>query len=271
MSSSISILGCGWLGFPLAQRFLELGYSVKGSTTTTQKLTILREAGIQAFVITANPELDGENLKDFFQSDVLFLNIPFKRELSDPFYYKQQMTSVIAHMIRFSLPRVIFASSTSVYPDDIKEATEESDFIPADPRAKILHEIEQMLLSHSRFKTTVLRFGGLYGGSRQIGRFLTGQKGLTNGHQPVNLIHLDDCINIVVEIVLQNQWGEIFNACSDGHPLRKDLYIRAAEELGLPPPSFAAEKQGGYKIVSNKKLKAHLNYQFQHPYPLGLP
>ena len=38
---TITILGCGWLGLPLAQTLVKEGYSVKGSTTTEDKLEVL--------------------------------------------------------------------------------------------------------------------------------------------------------------------------------------------------------------------------------------
>ena len=34
----ISILGCGWLGLPLAKSLLAKGYKIKGSTTSESKL-----------------------------------------------------------------------------------------------------------------------------------------------------------------------------------------------------------------------------------------
>jgi len=35
--TQISILGCGWLGLPLAKAILENEFSVKGSTTSREK------------------------------------------------------------------------------------------------------------------------------------------------------------------------------------------------------------------------------------------
>ncbi|WP_321539617.1 NAD(P)-binding domain-containing protein [Flavobacterium piscinae] len=45
----ISILGCGWLGMPLAKHLLQKGYSIKGSTTTETKLELLQNEGITPF------------------------------------------------------------------------------------------------------------------------------------------------------------------------------------------------------------------------------
>ena len=34
----IGIIGCGWLGLPLAKLFLKNGFLVKGSTTSKEKI-----------------------------------------------------------------------------------------------------------------------------------------------------------------------------------------------------------------------------------------
>ena len=47
----ISILGCGWLGLPLAKKLIENGYEVKGSTTSESKLELLKNAGISPYQI----------------------------------------------------------------------------------------------------------------------------------------------------------------------------------------------------------------------------
>ena len=46
-----SLLGCGYLGFPLALNLLQMGYNVKGSTTTPGKIQQLKKAGIIPYLI----------------------------------------------------------------------------------------------------------------------------------------------------------------------------------------------------------------------------
>ena len=58
----ISILGCGWLGMPLAKSLLEKGFSVKGSTTSLEKISAIQSNGIQPFQI----ELSETEIKAFF-------------------------------------------------------------------------------------------------------------------------------------------------------------------------------------------------------------
>ena len=269
-ATTISILGCGWLGFPLGQYLKSLQYTVKGSTTHPEKISSLEKVGISPYLIHCQPQVVGDHLKDFLEANILFLNIPYQRDLKDPYYYKEQIKSVVASVDSSPIDFVIFASSTSVYPEQDGLALEEQTIIPDDPRAEVLLEIEEMLLRSRHFAATVLRFAGLYGGTRKIGQFLSGKTSLTDGSSPVNLVHLDDCIQIIAQIIQQNVRGDIFNVCSDAHPSRKELYSKAAQRLNLPPPQFDDSSHGRHKIVSNRKLKERLQYQFIHPDPSAL-
>ena len=266
-NTPVSIMGCGWLGLPLAKRLLQLGYVVKGSTTALDKILQLQELKISPFLITASPQLSGEDIPAFFQSKILILNIPFKRSFRDPYYYKQQIESVIAHIELSQVEFVIFTSSTSIYPGSVKNALEDEPIAPDNPRSRVLQDIEQALLSNQNFQATVIRYSGMYGGNRKIGKLLAGRSGLADGNAPVNLIHLDDCIEIIVRVIQKNIRDEIFNACSDGHPTREEIYTKSAAHYAFQAPQFNDE-QTKFKIVSNVKLKEKLGYVFRHPDPM---
>lgn len=266
---TISILGCGWLGLPLAEHLIQLGFPVKGSTTTKNKVSLLEESRITPFIIEAIPQLSGDRIDSFFQSKILVLTIPFRRTLEDPAYYKQQIDSVIAYVEKSPVEFVIFSSSTSIYPASMKIASEDIEIAPDNARSKILMSVEQALKSNQNFEVTILRFSGLYGGKRRIGKFLAGREGLPDGKSPVNLVHLDDCIEIVTQIIQKDIRNEIINVCSDGHPTRQELYIKAANHYGLEPPQFSSQPTKRLKIVSNVKLKSKLKYTFAHPDPLN--
>ena len=245
---------------------------VKGSTTTEQKMATLRQESVEPFLIECQPGgLKGERIPSFFKSDILFLNIPFRRNFPDPGIYKEQIEAVVKQLESSAIKFLIFASSTSVYPDSLRDAREDVPFEPETDRSRVLFEIEQSLLKNTHFDTTIIRFAGLCGGERRVGNFLTGQKNLSHGDWPVNLIHLEDCIAIVTEILEQDIRGEIFNACSDQHPARRELYTQAALKRNRNPPGFEPDDKSQGKIVSNEKLKTRLGYHFKYPSPLNFP
>jgi len=265
---SISILGCGWLGLPLAQHLIKHGFMVKGSTTTESKLSLLKESKIEPYLLTASDQCQGEGISSFFQSRILFLNIPFRRNLDDPNLYKKQIDAIVLHVAASPIEHVIFASSTSIYPATIKEALEDGPIKPDNPRSEALYGVEQSLSGHQDFQSTIIRFSGLYGGKRKIGRVLAGRTGLIDANSPVNLIHLKDCVEIVTQLIEKDVRGEIINACSDGHPTRKEIYTKASIHYGFEPPQFSDLPATRTKIVSNAKLKKSLGYVFQHPDPM---
>lgn len=265
---SISILGCGWLGLPLGKRLVREGYRVKGSTTSDDKMLVIEESGIESFKLKVSNQLIGENITPFFQSNVLFLNIPPKRSNSNiEQEYPIQVQKVLERAKLEGVNCIIFASSTGVYGDDNKVVTEEDDLKPTRGSGVALVEAEQ-IVQKSGLQWVIFRFAGLVGGDRKAGRFLAGKTNLLGGQAPVNLVHQKDCVEVVVEILKQQIWNEIFNVCADKHPLKQIYYVELALKEGVTPPSFNADTSPKYKIVSNEKLKQRLNYSFIYPDPM---
>ncbi len=262
-------MGCGWLGLPVASRLAESGFVVKGSTTTENKKDLLRHSGIRPYIFSFAPDLRGE-IADFFTADILFLNTPFRRDLQDPFLYKQHIQNIIQCLVISPVKFVVFASSTSIYADHHGVMTEDQPLHPKDRRAQALWEAESLLRDNKHFDTTVLRFAGLYGKDRPIGGSLSGQKNIVYENVPVNLVHIEDGIEIVVRIIRKGLRRETFNVCGDEHPLRRDLYEVAAQRRGLPKPIFGKSAPKAPRIISNQKLKQALDYRFKFPDPLSM-
>jgi len=267
----ISILGCGWLGLPLAEHFRDAGYSVKGSTTSDDKIELLKGKQIAPFLITLNPELDCDNCDAFWDSDLMVLNIPPGRGRDHiEEYHLKQITTVVEQLKNSPIDQLIFISSTSVYPEKpgiVDEVdTESGNAVRASGNA--LLKAEKHLLSKDSFDTTVIRFGGLYGYDRHPAKYLAGRENVSKGNAPVNLIHRDDCIGIIDKVISKDIWGEIFNGVSDGHPPKNMYYPAAAQSMGLEPPTFEEDNSKNYKVVSNRKVKEVLGYEFEHPNPM---
>jgi nucleoside-diphosphate-sugar epimerase len=267
VKKKISVLGCGWLGLPLAEELVGQEFLVSGSTTTTEKLELLASKGISPFLLDLrSPEVSPEN-GSFFQAEILVVAIPPGRGQEKP--YQDQIARLQKLLLNSPVKQVLFVSSTGVYANSQPEITEESALDFGGSVGLIAAE-NRMLSAENTWQTTILRFAGLFGTGREPGRFLAGKTNLPNPEAPVNLIHLKDCIQIISEIIKQEKWGEIFNACADEHPSRKVFYQAAARNLGLPEPEFvnASEEYQTGKWISNQKLKAALNYTFLYPDPL---
>lgn len=268
---TISILGCGWLGLPLAQHLLNKNYNVKGSTTTKEKIPLLKGAGIEEYLMEIPGDIRSENNRSFWECDILFINIPPGRRNPDVVKdFPNSIQELIEKVKEHEINRVIFISSTSVY-DEFGGITKEEDADiknTARDSGKALVKAERLLMNEQAFDTTIIRFGGLYGYDRHPVKYLAGKKNLDRACKPVNLIHQDDCIEIIWQIIEMDIRNEIFNAVSDGHPPRETFYTSAAEHFGLPLPEFKKDHNEGYRIVSNQKLKERLNYEFIYPNPM---
>ena len=269
MNKTVSILGCGWLGLPLAEFLITKGYKVQGSTTSRDKLKLLTSKGINSFLIELNPLIKADNVREFFNSEILIINIPPGGSDNKVSYHNKQVDSVLEEAGKSAISKIIFISSTSVYGNNNREVTETDELHPEKESGKALKVVEGKLFDLESFDKTIIRFSGLIDRDRNPVKFFAGRKNIPGGSIPVNLIHRKDCINIIYEIITQNVWNEIFNACSDLHPSKREFYSAAARKFNLPEPDFI-DTDGGYKIVNSDKLKKRLNYKFIYPDPLSM-
>jgi nucleoside-diphosphate-sugar epimerase len=262
---NICILGCGWLGLPLAKSLINNGFSVKGSTTTETKLAVLESANILAYSIRLTESEVIGNIEAFLSdSEVLILDIPPKLRGDGAEHFVTKIETLIPFIEKSPVKQVVFISSTSVYADNNTRITEDSKAEPDTESGRQLLATEKILQANTNFKTTVIRFGGLIGENRHPIHFLAGRKSLENPESPINLIHQDDCIGIIEAVIAQKTKGEVFNAVAPYHPTRKDYYLQKAKELGLPVPVFDESKPSVGKTIISDKISTVLGYPFQH-------
>ena len=239
----ISILGCGWLGLPLARQLVQQGHQIKGSTTSQEKIEVMKSIGIIPYLIKLTEE--EPQWINFLKTDVLVITIPIKE--IKPFKY---LIKTLASTVK-----IIYTSSTAIYLPS-KEPINEKNALDAQHP---LLAIEQVI-RNSGNPSTIIRLAGLFDQRRHPGRWFA-NKVLTHPNGPVNLIHLDDCLGIIEKIITHQVWNEIFNACANEHPSRKDFYSRASRALGSPPPQINEQKTS-IKIIDNRWIKKKLDFSF---------
>ncbi|WP_420151331.1 SDR family NAD(P)-dependent oxidoreductase [Spirosoma sp.] len=263
----ISILGCGWLGLPLAEHLLTQGYQVKGSATSDEKVGLLKAKGIDAYMLLLNPEPDG-NLASLLQADTLIINIPPRARKQGNEFHPKQISSLVESIQKSQLKHVIYVSTTSVYPDLNRIVVEEDVVTPAQSAAPALLEAENLILSLAPNRVvTVLRLGGLLGYERIPGKYVAGRT-VDTGDEPVNYIHRDDALRVLTATVQQTPAGT-FNVVAPNHPAREAIYRKNSADFGFQLPTLVAPiAPVPYKIVSADKLSQTLNYSFQYPDPL---
>lgn len=267
MNKNISIIGCGWLGLPLAKELVKTGCIVKGSTTSADKIERLKTAGILPFVVSISEDgIAGDIDGCLKASEILVINIPPGLRKNPKANFVKQMDLLCRKIERSTIKKVLYISSTSVYDEALEIPVITVDTAPNGQSyaAKQLIGAEQIFKTSPAFETTILRFGGLIGGDRNPAKFLSGKKEVKDPEGPVNLIHQEDCIAIIKTIIKHEHWNTDFNAAAPQHPTRETYYTSLCEKQQLPIPQFERATPSKGKIISSEKVQRILDYDFQH-------
>jgi nucleoside-diphosphate-sugar epimerase len=246
----ITVIGCGWLGLPLAKSLLDIGHEVLGSTTQASRMTLLLDSGIQCFVYDG---LVHSQLPEIVKAcDVAILNFPPSRSAD----YTEQMKDVIDQFSQQT--KLIFTSSTGVYQDLNGLCNELSPVIPTHP----VFLAEEAVRNSGR-KHMILRLAGLISEDRHPVKYLSGKKN-ADGQKVVNLVHREDVIAAIISILNQQVWEETFNVCFPKHPTRAEYYLEQAVNRQLSLPSFTFSEGTGKEIDASKLIQ-HLKFSYNNP------
>lgn len=195
---SVGIIGCGWLGKPLA-KILAKNFNVE---------CFSREK-------TAEDSL-------FWQSDTIIIAINTKDN------YLQTLQKIAR--LASERSNIILMSSISVY----REFDTEIDESVTITKTGLQKEAEELILS-LRENVVILRLGGLMGDERISGKW---KKVSTFSDGEVNYIHRDDVINITKKIIEDEVVNGVFNLVAPQHPLRSKVHKRNSEKFGFELGSF---------------------------------
>jgi len=256
---TVCVIGCGWLGFPLAKRLISENFEVLGTTTSPDKLELLENSGIRPLLYAIG---SGAPLPHV---DVYFVNVPPSR-VSD---YLAALERLFDHLPKTS--RLIFCSTTSVYRDApdywCKESDVQPGVLPNNPDLDVARHgtprrivilAEGIVARHPNH--LILRLAGLYGGDRHPVKYLSGRTNLSTPNAVVNLIHLDDLIETGLQVIANTPDFQVMNVCSGDHPTRKDYYTKVALDRNLTPPEFNLDDTTTGKRVDNSILVDYLGY-----------
>ncbi|WP_116790049.1 NAD(P)H-binding protein [Flavobacterium psychrotrophum] len=250
----ISVLGCGWLGLPLAEKLTD-NYAVKGSVTSPEKVAVLQSKGIVPYIIDLNIP-DAAVIADFLSgSDVLIITIPPKVKAEGGLPYPDKVAQLLPFIKGAGIKKVLFTSSISVYADDetIPQIDETTTPNPDTESGKQVLAAEVVLQSCNDFETSVLRLGGLIGAERHPIYHLAGKSGLANPDAPTNLASLDTVLTAMLYVLRHNLWGITALVVNPEHPARALFYTAEAKRLNLPLPQFNHDLPSKGKLILGSK------------------
>jgi nucleoside-diphosphate-sugar epimerase len=227
----ISVIGCGWLGLPLAKELTD-NYEVYGSTTTDTKLERLKELGIRPVLL----EVDNSDIrcddKEIWTAHVFIIAIPPGIRAHGEDYHVRQMSTLLTN-ISEEVP-IIYISSTSVYPSAAGNYNEFYNVDLDNTGNATLYRAERLV--SERENSTILRCGGLMGMNRIAGRYFAGKEA-PGAKQPVNYIHHHDAVHIIIKVIKGKITGTYNLVCPE-HPSRREVYKANAEQFGFKMPTF---------------------------------
>lgn len=253
---TIGILGCGWLGEALAKTLVNENHTVKGTTTSQNKISALRAKNIIPYVIDlSNDEIP--ELESFLQDlDLLIIAIPPFRDEPIPTYAEN--FKKLSGFLNPDLP-VFMMSSLSVYAPQKTIITEDSNHFSEDTTAKQIRAAEKVLQSLSK-QVTILRLGGLFGTDRHPVAYIAKLPFLNNPDLSINMIHQADIVRFTLFLIEKEPRDAIYNFVSPAYLNRRFYYTKMSEALALKLPPEGVndwhleKKVDGTKIVNQSGL-----------------
>lgn len=269
------ILGCGYLGQRVAERWQALGEHVWASTRSLERAATIESPLIWPIYCDV---LLPETLVNLEPADTILYCVGFDRTTGDSMrhVYVNGLENVLDHLRAWPRFRFIYISSTSVYGQtdgawvDEKAATK-----PMTESGRVVLEAEQLLRARLP-DAVVLRFAGIYGPGRLLRSeaLLTGAPLAGDPERWLNLIHVDDGAAAVVAAGQHAQDGSTFNV-ADGTPARRgEFFACLAELLGAPAPRFDAQQASDptNRRIDGRLLRETLQLQAAYPsFRAGLP
>jgi nucleoside-diphosphate-sugar epimerase len=273
---NIAILGCGYVGSPLADYWQDRGHSVTGTTTSKERVDSLA-AALSKVVLMKGDDIAA--VQSLLQGqDTLVVSVaPTGFQEAKAAVYEATYLATAKNLVEVlkqspNLTQVIYLSSCSVYGDQQGNwVNETSPVSPLEYRSQVLCESEEIILqaANEHQRVCVLRLGGIYGPGRDLVNMFGDLAGSTvpgKGDRFINWVHLDDIIG-AIDFVRLNELAGIYNLVDDSRLTVKEQVQLVCSHYKLPPVNWDSSRSSVQRKslqVCNEKLKT-AGYQLIHP------
>lgn len=282
--ATISIIGTGWLGLPLANYLSSLDHNLFASKTTLDgcNATQSQVPHVNMFVAKLSADIQSQAYQELQsnlvtqQPNIIIGAFPpgFRQGKGEDYIaYWQQLVSIAKTIPNVKL---VMISSTAVYPSQAQLMDEDMASWAAykatpesfSAKSVAMLKAEQTVID-SGLNYAIVRCSGLIGKQRLPHRFVRHLKQVSH-FAPANMLHLNDAIG-VIEFACFKLQNEVVNASIPDTLSKADFYQASIEamqkldcyhedwSLSLPPLSEHKDKQ-----ISSAKI-TNLGYEFQFP------
>ena len=267
MPKTVLIVGCGYLGLPLARHFLSAGCRVIGLTASAESAKRLRSEPFPVYPIDVS--IAGSLCKLPQRRFDVVIQCASSGRGGVESYRSVFLNGSRNLFSALDFDHLLISSSTSVYAQtDGSAVNEDSPATPERETGRILLSAENLGLGQGG---TVARLAGLYGPGRcvPLEKLLRGAALLEGeGERVLNSIHQTDAVSALA-LLADAKPGGIFNV-TDNHPVTQREWFEwvcGMLRMKLPPAgSRDLNRKRGWtnKRVSNKKLRA-LGWEPRYP------
>ncbi|MFO1066700.1 MAG: NAD-dependent epimerase/dehydratase family protein [Pirellulales bacterium] len=282
--SQLLIVGCGYVGRPVARAWQQLHASAVaagtavGDTERGAAWALTRGGSSRAELETLGiPCIEGDWLQpqnSLPASQSLGLQSPaasdFRHLLVAVPHRPDERFGVNTHAIGIenllrmlpNLESIVVLSTTGVYAQaDGETVNEDSPAEPTRPGPQLALAAERRLreLAGAGVQAISLRLAGIYGPQRipLLSKLQTGEPLPVADSGSINLIHIDDITTAIVRLLRERVDRSLY-VLSDGEPAgRREFYRAMADAFGTPPPNFtdpAPESSRGARSETNKRI-----------------
>lgn len=260
--SAALIAGCGDVGSELARRLLADGHDVYG----LRRRTHLLPEGVRP----VEGDLKDPNRLRALPGGLDVLCYTASADRHSPEAYREAYVDGLRNVLlavsrKSAVRRVLFTSSTRVYPQDGGERVDEDSPTGGDDiYARLLLEGERAAREASS-SAVVVRFGGIYGPGRTRLIDLVRKSGPCAGAHYTNRIHRDDCAGVLRHLMQLERPLPVYLGADHESATQCAVMDWIAARLRLPPPP----RGGGNPTTTGKRCdNARLvssGYAFEYP------
>jgi nucleoside-diphosphate-sugar epimerase len=270
MSSTLTILGCGYVGSALAKVALEKKWKVSALTRNEETGKELEGMGVENVIVS---RLDSEEWHPYLDPNQDFVvNCVGAFSPSLDGYvtsYIEGQKSAMKWVGSGKVNSYLFTSSCSVYPQTGRKLVDETaSCAGVSEKGGLLLAAEGISFPppSSIGRSYVLRLGGIYGPGRHLlaNKVKDGTSMDGNADRILNLIHRDDAVSAILGCLLseENNLGRIYNL-TDGSPYaRGEIVNWLANKFEVSPPSFSEDDKDDTpnRKISSQRIMEELNW-----------
>lgn len=267
--TKVAIIGCGYVGMPMAKLWRDRGFTVTATTTRAERIPELQTVSDRAIVCHSR---DRDTLKRVFHDqETVLVSVAPGQGGDYQATYLETARAIAAIVPNFpQLRQIIYTSTYSVYGDHQGAwVTEETPLKPVTPKQEIVATTEHVWQAITGISVCILRLGGIYGPGRTLEKIFSRWAGQTrpgSGENWSNWVHLMDIVGAIA-FAQEHQLTGIYNLVQDEILTFKDLIARVCDRAQLAPVAWDASQPSPrpYNVrCSNQKLKT-AGYVFEHP------